>query len=51
VLYASYHLPVVGGDAEAQTVQELVGRVLFVLVVSAVIAVVGRRIPVVRRVL
>lgn len=50
VLYASYNLPLIGGDAPAQTVQELIGRIVFVVVVSVAIALVCRRIPVVRRV-
>jgi surface polysaccharide O-acyltransferase-like enzyme len=51
VLFVSYDLPVVGGNAAASTVVELVGRTGLVVVVTFVIVLVLRRIPVVRRVL
>ena len=49
VLEASYHLPLVGGDAPAQSVHELVGRVVFVVIVSTALTLGLRRIPYVRR--
>jgi surface polysaccharide O-acyltransferase-like enzyme len=51
VLELSYRIPLVAGDAPAQTVRELVGRLTFVIVVSTALAVLGRRVPVIRRVL
>lgn len=51
VLYVSYRLPGIAGDAPAQTLRELIGRTAFVLVATTALVLIGRRIPVVRRVL
>lgn len=51
VLTLSYHLPLIGGDAPAQSLRELIGRLVFVLATTTALAVIGRRVPVLRRVL
>lgn len=49
VLFVSYDLPVVGGNAAASTVLELVGRTGLVVVVTFLLVMALRRIPGVRR--
>jgi len=49
VLFVSYDLPVVGGNPAASTVLELVGRTGLVVVVTFLLVLLLRRIPVVRR--
>lgn len=49
VLYVSYELPLLAGDAAAQTLRELFGRTAFVLLATTAIVLVARRVPVLKR--